>query len=212
MPTSSLRWLILQSRDPNYHSAFVYAVKTTKIFCRPTCSARLARRTNVVFYDTPLEAAAAGFKACKRCHPEVEGWHPKGEAMVQRAKTIIEASSEEIPLKTLAAKVGVTEWHFSRRFKKEVGITPRAYYGVVCEHRRRKSIPTTAQIDDDHGTEENTEEKVEAVGTAEELCEEFTRDEFREFTMDEFVDWDGGGGPCAPCPIYATEICAEVSF
>jgi len=57
----------------------------------------------------------------------VKGWHPNGKDMVQRAKRIIEEIPEEIPLKTLAAKVDVTEWHFSRKFKKEVGITPRAY-------------------------------------------------------------------------------------
>lgn len=57
----------------------------------------------------------------------MKGWHPNGKDMVQRAKRIIEEIPEEIPLKTLAAKVDVTEWHFSRKFKKEVGITPRAY-------------------------------------------------------------------------------------
>ncbi|PYH74089.1 putative DNA repair and transcription factor Ada [Aspergillus vadensis CBS 113365] len=67
----STRWLAIQTRDPRYTSTFVYAVLTTKIYCRPTCPARLARRANVRFYDTASQAERAGFRPCKRCKPEI---------------------------------------------------------------------------------------------------------------------------------------------
>ncbi|GLB06933.1 hypothetical protein AtubIFM57258_002252 [Aspergillus tubingensis] len=69
--STSTRWLAIQTRDPRYTSTFVYAVLTTKIYCRPTCPARLARRANVRFYDTASQAERAGFRPCKRCKPEI---------------------------------------------------------------------------------------------------------------------------------------------
>ncbi|OJJ68700.1 hypothetical protein ASPBRDRAFT_46889 [Aspergillus brasiliensis CBS 101740] len=68
--STSTRWLAIQTRDPRFTNTFVYAVLTTKIYCRPTCPARLARRANVRFYDTASQAERAGFRACKRCKPE----------------------------------------------------------------------------------------------------------------------------------------------
>ncbi|KAK0609049.1 Bifunctional transcriptional activator/DNA repair enzyme Ada [Lasiodiplodia hormozganensis] len=65
------RWRALTARDPAAHASFVYAVLSTRIYCRPTCPARLARRANIVFYDAAAQAAAAGFRACKRCRPDV---------------------------------------------------------------------------------------------------------------------------------------------
>lgn len=65
------RWRALTARDPAAHASFVYAVLSTRIYCRPTCPARLARRANIVFYDAAAQAAQAGFRACKRCRPDV---------------------------------------------------------------------------------------------------------------------------------------------
>lgn len=68
--TPSARWNALTSRDPAASKAFIYAVRTTKIYCRPDCRARLARRANVSFYDTAAQAEADGYRACKRCKPD----------------------------------------------------------------------------------------------------------------------------------------------
>ncbi|KAA8901378.1 metal binding domain of Ada-domain-containing protein [Sphaerosporella brunnea] len=169
MLTSAQRWVILQTRDPEYHSAFVYAVKTTNIYCRPTCSARLARRANVLFYNTASAAEAAGYRACKRCHPEIPEWHPRLRGLVERAKGIIEAGKEEIGLKTLAGMVGASEWHLLRQFKKEVGVTPRGYWTVACQQRRGE-----AAVDELMREIEMAERDAPAADG------------------DEFVDWDGG--------------------
>jgi methylphosphotriester-DNA--protein-cysteine methyltransferase len=68
--TPTTRWQALVSRNPSATNAFIYAVLTTKIYCRPDCSSRLARRANVRFYDTAAQAEEAGFRACKRCKPD----------------------------------------------------------------------------------------------------------------------------------------------
>src|SRR4051812_34929914 len=70
------RWKAVQSRDPAADSAFIYCVRTTKIYCRPICKARLARRANVEFFRTSHEARKAGYRACKRCKPELNSSMP----------------------------------------------------------------------------------------------------------------------------------------
>jgi methylphosphotriester-DNA--protein-cysteine methyltransferase len=127
--TDSARYLALQRRDPLATSAFVYCVKTTGIYCRPDCRARLARRSNVEFCDTSAEAEQAGYRACKRCRPELESWDPVGK-VVQRACASIRrarAQGRRIELKELAEEAGMTKCHFLRLFKKHTGVTPGAW-------------------------------------------------------------------------------------
>ncbi|KAF7926303.1 uncharacterized protein EAE98_006598 [Botrytis deweyae] len=71
-PTSTRRYQALLSRDPLAHSSFIYSVTTTKIYCRPTCPSRLARRANIIFHETAEEAEKDGFRACKRCRPDID--------------------------------------------------------------------------------------------------------------------------------------------
>lgn len=130
--TSSQRWQAITKRDPTINS-FVYAVLTTKIYCRPSCAARLARRANVQFYDTPSQAEEAGFRACKRCRPQAGGTalanHPQ-TAIVAKACETIQAELAiglKPRLQDLAAQAGLTPSHFHRVFKKRVGVTPGQY-------------------------------------------------------------------------------------
>ncbi|QSZ37791.1 hypothetical protein DSL72_008890 [Monilinia vaccinii-corymbosi] len=71
--TSSQRHQALVSRDPLAHSSFIYSVITTRIYCRPTCPSRLARRANIIFHENAEEAERDGFRACRRCRPGVDG-------------------------------------------------------------------------------------------------------------------------------------------
>lgn len=130
--TSSQRWQAITKRDPTINS-FVYGVLTTKIYCRPSCAARLARRANVQFYDTPAQAEAAGFRPCKRCRPQAGGTalanHPQ-TAIVQKACETIQAELAiglKPRLQDLAAQAGLTTSHFHRVFKKRMGVTPGQY-------------------------------------------------------------------------------------
>ncbi|RAK83650.1 hypothetical protein BO79DRAFT_204170 [Aspergillus costaricaensis CBS 115574] len=136
--STSTRWLAIQTRDPRYTSTFVYAVLTTKIYCRPTCPARLARRANVRFYDTASQAERAGFRPCKRCKPEIvidnNNNHNLLGANIQRACQTIRASVQagsKPTLRMLAAEAGLTPSHFHRVFKRVVGVTVGRYVGDI---------------------------------------------------------------------------------
>ncbi|KAM0516435.1 hypothetical protein ACHAPE_005588 [Trichoderma viride] len=130
------KWQAVQSRDAGADGFFVYGVRTTKVFCRPTCKARLARRANVRFYATGDEAKKNGFRACKRCKPEVLGLMPE-EAAVQKIRAFVRdhqppagadrGSGETQSLSQMAKKTGLSKWHFHRVFKKCVGVTPVEY-------------------------------------------------------------------------------------
>ena len=124
-----IRWSAVVARDAASDSKFVYCVKTTKIFCRPICKARLARRANVEFFDTPAEAQAAGYRACKRCQPLLPTYTPEADK-VRVVCELLDALPEDEPLPglgQLAAEVGLTKHHFHRLFKRETGLTPREY-------------------------------------------------------------------------------------
>ncbi|KAJ5562876.1 Ada DNA repair metal-binding [Penicillium sp. DV-2018c] len=128
-PTDTERWQAIVTRDTTAN-AFVYAVLTTKIYCRPSCPARLARRANVLFYDTPSQAEKAGFRPCKRCRPhsgQTAAQNNPQTAVVENAcesvRNILAAGLKPKP-RDLAAQAGLTYSHFHRVFKKHAGVTP----------------------------------------------------------------------------------------
>lgn len=123
------RWAAVVRRDSAFDGHFVYCVKSTKIFCRPTCKARLARRMNILFCDTPAEAQALGYRSCKRCQPLLAEYHPERDR-IERVCEFVRALPEDAPvpgLERLAAEAGLTKHHFHRLFKREVGVTPREF-------------------------------------------------------------------------------------
>ncbi|KAJ5317918.1 hypothetical protein PENANT_c004G02678 [Penicillium antarcticum] len=130
--TDSERWQAITKRDITANF-FVYAVTTTKIYCRPSCPARLARRANVEFYDTPAQAEKAGFRACKRCRPHsgqtATQSNPQAAVVEKACETIRHnlVSGVKPRLRDLAAQAGLTPSHFHRVFKKLVGVTPGQY-------------------------------------------------------------------------------------
>ncbi|KAK1247228.1 hypothetical protein MKX07_002137 [Trichoderma sp. CBMAI-0711] len=135
------KWRAVQSRDAAADGFFVYGVRTTKVFCRPICKARLARRANVRFYATGDEAKENGFRACKRCKPEVLGLMPEEQA-VQKIRAFVrhrqaasggdqDVGDMRMSLSQMAKKTGLSKWHFHRVFKKCVGITPVEYLRML---------------------------------------------------------------------------------
>lgn len=125
------RWLAVQARDVRADGSFVYAVKTTKIYCRPVCKARLARRANVSFYASGPEAGRAGFRACKRCKPEVDGRMPAERAVSQILSFVAghDRHRAVMSLGQMAKRTGLSKWHFHRVFTRTVGTTPRDFLG-----------------------------------------------------------------------------------
>ncbi|MBX9884907.1 MAG: helix-turn-helix domain-containing protein, partial [Novosphingobium sp.] len=120
------RWQQVTARDRSADSTFVYAVKTTGVYCRPSCPSRPAKRANVRFFAAPAEAEAAGFRACRRCHPAaVQG--PAASLMEAMAAYITSHAEASLPLAHLADQAGMSPSHFQRAFKAALGVSPREY-------------------------------------------------------------------------------------
>jgi len=129
------RWPSVVARDPAADGTFYYSVKTTGVYCRPSCAARLARPENVRFHTTLEDAEMAGFRPCKRCKPNQSTLVGQHAAKVTEACRLIEESENVLSLEDLAKHVGVSTYHFHRVFKKVTGLTPRAY---AAAHRAKR--------------------------------------------------------------------------
>jgi AraC family transcriptional regulator of adaptative response/methylated-DNA-[protein]-cysteine methyltransferase len=121
------RWAAVVQRDARADGKFYYSVKTTGVYCRPSCSSRLALRKNVAFHDSCAEAERAGFRPCKRCQPNGPALVEKYTAKVAAACRSIEASENPPGLDALAKAAAMSKFHFHRVFGKITGLTPKAY-------------------------------------------------------------------------------------
>ena len=121
-------WSAVLSRDASRDGSFVFAVRSTGIYCRPSCPARRPHREQVSFFQLPEAAEQAGFRACRRCHPRrAKTADPQIELVRQICHAIDEHDEEPLTLKTLSAETGVSAHHLQRTFKEVMGITPRQY-------------------------------------------------------------------------------------
>jgi AraC family transcriptional regulator of adaptative response/methylated-DNA-[protein]-cysteine methyltransferase len=139
--TDATRWESVLARDTGADGAFVYAVRTTGVYCRPSCPSRRPRRESVAFYSNADAAEIAGFRECRRCRPRAGAPAPAGLAQVRRACAFIQRhAAEPITLATLAAQVGTSPFHLQRTFTKLVGVSPRAYQEAVRAGRFREGL------------------------------------------------------------------------
>lgn len=129
------RWRCVVARDRAADGSFVYAVKTTGVYCRPSCPSRTANPANVRFYATPAEAEAAGFRPCRRCGPNGQSPVEANAALIAEACRLIETSEDMPRLDDLAGRIGMSPFHFHRQFKAFTGLTPRQW---ASAHRARK--------------------------------------------------------------------------
>lgn len=132
-------------RDRSLDGRFVGAVKTTGIYCKPSCPARRPLRENVEFFATPAEACAAGYRACKRCLPDDVGRDADG---VAKALALIAASEERVSLEELAAAAGYAPHHFHRVFKRATGVTPAAYVRGERAKRAEAALAGNGRVTD----------------------------------------------------------------
>jgi AraC family transcriptional regulator of adaptative response/methylated-DNA-[protein]-cysteine methyltransferase len=133
--TDDEKWRAVAGKDPKLDGKFYYAVKTTRVYCMPSCSARPALRENVVFYDTPEDAEKAGFRPCKRCWPKGPSKTAVHETAVAKACRLIETAEKEPTLDRLAKEAGMSNYYFHRVFKALIGVTPKEY---AMAHRTRR--------------------------------------------------------------------------
>jgi AraC family transcriptional regulator of adaptative response/methylated-DNA-[protein]-cysteine methyltransferase len=128
-PTEAVRWAAVLDRDAAADGRFVYAVASTRIYCRPSCPSRRPHRRHVRFFPTPGAAEAEGYRACLRCRPrEVE---TDAVRRVREAQQYLEQHPDEtLTLERLGEAVGLSPYHLQRTFKRLTGVTPRAYAGA----------------------------------------------------------------------------------
>ncbi len=127
-PSDAEAWRAVASRDARYNGRFVYAVKSTRVYCRPSCPSRRPLRENVSFFAAPGDAEQAGYRACLRCDPRAEKAEPTGGPAIERAVQYLDANDDRaVSLAELAAHAGLSASHLQRSFKRFIGVSPKEY-------------------------------------------------------------------------------------
>lgn len=137
LPDRTDAWRAVQQRDRNYDGRFVYAVSSTRIFCRPSCSSRRPNRENVRFFETADQAQKAGYRACKRCKPTGKAARDIDGALTTAAEFLKANTQAPVTLSALSRHVGVSAFHLQREFKRAFGVSPREFHDA--ERRRQLS-------------------------------------------------------------------------
>ena len=153
------RWLAILARDSRHDGRYVFGVRSTGIYCRPSCPAKKPGRAQVVFYAAPDLAERAGFRACLRCRPREEAGAAPQAALVRRVCRYIEenADLERVTLDALAKEVGLSPFHLQRTFRRAMGISPRQYADAfrlerLKTHLKRKEPVTMAMYEAGYGS------------------------------------------------------------
>ena len=167
--TDDVRWAAVLERDRAADAAFVYAVSSTGVYCRPWCPSRRPRRDRVAFFDGPGDAERAGYRACKRCRPSlVAGGRPSPDPWIdkiRRASVYLANVDGHVPLATLARRLGGSPYHLQRNFKRIVGVTPREYADAMRLQKVKATLRagrdvTAAVFDAGYGSSSRFYERV----------------------------------------------------
>lgn len=140
------RWAAVLRRDREADSCFYYSVRTTGVYCRPSCPSRMALRKNVAFHATCAEAEKAGFRPCKRCRPSEASLDERRAAAVAEACRLIQSCDSTPNLDELAESCGMSRFHFHRVFKTVTGVTPKAYAAAHRMQRVHLKLPKSNTV------------------------------------------------------------------
>ncbi len=146
--TPEQKWEAVRSRDSRADGQFFFCVKTTGVYCRASCAARLPRRENVEFHATRADAERAGYRPCKRCRPDLPPRSERESALVAAACRAIESAEEAPRLSDLAKRAGVSPYHFHRMFKRIAGVTPKSYAAAHRSNRVQDRLRSGAEVTD----------------------------------------------------------------
>lgn len=133
-------WEAVAGRDARYDGVFVYAVRSTGIYCRPSCPSRRPRRERVEFFAAPDAAERRGFRPCRRCNPRGTPREVESRLVGQACRMIEEATDDSIRIETVARKLGISPFRLQRMFRRLVGINPGAYAQSIRLRRLKKRL------------------------------------------------------------------------
>ncbi len=137
------KWQAFARSDPDYDGHYYVAIKTTGIFCRPSCTARTPLRKNVTFYDTGEEAIACGYRPCKRCRPDLILYRPTEEAAELCRKLLEREYHNPVPLGEVLSELNISLGHIGAIFKQQYGVTPLAYRNQLRVEAARRMLRET---------------------------------------------------------------------
>jgi AraC family transcriptional regulator of adaptative response/methylated-DNA-[protein]-cysteine methyltransferase len=143
------RWQAVLTRDKSADGTFVFAVRSTGIYCRPSCPARRPRRENVAFYPNPADAEANGFRPCLRCRPRDLDAPIPGADIAERASRYIEANLDgdrALTLAAIGAGIGISPYHLQRVFRRVMGVSPRQYAQALRLERLKSGLKSGENV------------------------------------------------------------------
>jgi AraC family transcriptional regulator of adaptative response/methylated-DNA-[protein]-cysteine methyltransferase len=147
-PGETSNWKAVTLRDRAADGRFVYGVRSTGIYCRPSCPSRRPRRAVVEFFDSPTDAERAGFRACRRCHPHRAAQPDPWVDKIRRACVYLGNVDGHLSLAALAERLGGSPYHLQRNFKRIVGVTPREYAEACRLGKIKRSLRQGAPVTD----------------------------------------------------------------
>jgi AraC family transcriptional regulator, regulatory protein of adaptative response / methylated-DNA-[protein]-cysteine methyltransferase len=140
------KWSMVLARDARADGRFVYAVRSTGVFCRPTCPSRRPRRENVEFFDSPTLAQQAGYRPCRRCSPLER--NAQAQKIEAACRYIDENLDVTLTLTAISRKVEISPFHFQRLFKRVLGISPRQYQQARRAGKFRQALLSEGRVTD----------------------------------------------------------------
>ncbi len=207
-PADELRWSSVLARDPSRDGEFVFAVSTTRVYCRPSCPARRPRRENVRFFLRPEQAEQAGYRACLRCRPKALTGNRQADNVKAICRFIEQHLDESVTLDRLGKEFHQSPFHLQRRFKAVLGITPREYADTCRVRQLKRNLQagdsvTRAMYDAGYGSSSRLYER-----TASQLG--MTPDKYRRGAIAAAIRYTIVDSPLGRMVIAATDrgICA----
>jgi AraC family transcriptional regulator of adaptative response/methylated-DNA-[protein]-cysteine methyltransferase len=142
---TEIYWKAVQNNDARFNGAFVYAVDSTKIYCKPSCASRLPKRENVRFFSSLETAEKQGFRACLRCKPQSETAANPQTKIVLRAAEILDAE-EQISLEDLSSELNLSAAHLQKIFKEIIGVSPKKYAEIKRLEKFKNEIKKGSDV------------------------------------------------------------------
>jgi AraC family transcriptional regulator of adaptative response / methylphosphotriester-DNA alkyltransferase methyltransferase len=142
--TENQKWQAVISNDEHYDGLFFYGVKSTKIFCRPSCKSKAPLKKNILYFETIKQAEQAGHRPCKRCRPELLEYQPIKE-IAEKAKLLLDKYFiRQKELSKIIGQIGLTNHRIVHIFKEYYHVTPKQYYDHLRLEEARKKLVTTS--------------------------------------------------------------------